>query len=926
MPPKKKEQGQPSSSGTLFLLDAMSLAFRAFFALPVELATESGVVTNALHGFVSMLCTIVRDHHPAALAVAFDLPGDTFRHEMVSDYKGGRAEIPPELPPQFDMIRELLEALHIPVVSSPGYEADDILATLATQAKERGQDVVVVTGDRDSFQLVEDPHVQVLYNKRGVSDYVLYDEAGIAERTGVTPKLYPSLAALRGDPSDNLAGVPGVGEKTAAKLLNTYGSIDAIYEHLDELTPKLRENLAAYRDNVSANAAVTMLVRDVALGVTTDHLELGGWDLSSARAVFDRYELRNLWRRTQGLMEEGFFGVPASGGSPSDELDDDSTQKSKGSKVEKAAKEKGTTRWNDLVYESPSTLDEAKKVLTALAKGRKSGCELSIAARFEGEAGRSAINSLSLLLCSEPAHLVTLPGALVGDEALRDLLNELLSHDVIGHGVKEIERSLLGVGVDITTLRCDTEIAAYLLDPAAGEYPLSSLGSVGTPSDALSFDLGDKGSGGSDEDAKVCATASTELLARLKSDELVSLFHDVECPLVGVLARMEARGIGVDRAELQRLSDQLTADAESAMLSVHELAGHPFNVNSTPQLRTVLYEELGLTPGRKTKTGFSTDAATLESLRDAHPIVNALLQYREVEKLRSTYGENLLAEVGPDGRIHATFRQTVARTGRLSSEHPNLHNIPTRSEAGNAFRRVFVPKDGWLFLVADYDQIELRVIAHLSGDPGLLNAFASETDIHRAVAAGVYGVTPEKVTHEQRERAKMVSYGLAYGMEAYGLSRRLAIGVDEANEIMERYFSAFPSVHDYMERTVAEARKRGFTRTELGRIRPLPDLSHPNYRVRQAAERQAMNAGIQGLAADLFKIALVRLDKDLTSANRSASLVLQVHDEVIVEFPPSEETDVKRIVKTALTSAYPLSVPLTVSMATGESWAAAKGG
>ena len=414
--------------------------------------------------------------------------------------------------------------------------------------------------------------------------------------------------------------------------------------------------------------------------------------------------------------------------------------------------------------------------------------------------------------------------------------------------------------------------------------------------------------------------------ARLDAEGLRTLHDEVERPLVRVLARMEVAGIRVDTAELQRIADELTTDTRRLEEEIHRLAGHEFNVNSTPQLRTVLYDEIGLTPGRKTKTGYSTDAATLESLRDAHPIVDTLLRYREVEKLRSTYGESLLAEVAEDGRIHASFRQTVARTGRLSSDRPNLHNIPVRTDAGKRFRRAFVPAEGCRFLVADYDQIELRVIAHLSGDPGLVTAFTTGSDVHRTVAAGVYGVPPEEVTYAQRERAKMVSYGLAYGMEAFGLARRLSTGVEEANEIMDRYFAAFPEVRDYMDETVAEARRRGYTRTALGRMRPLPELADRNYRVRQAAERQAMNAGIQGLAADIFKTALVRLDQVLEQDGLASRLVLQVHDEVIVEASPAEADQVEELTRSALTGAANLSVPLEVSMAWGDSWAAAKSG
>ena len=392
-----------------------------------------------------------------------------------------------------------------------------------------------------------------------------------------------------------------------------------------------------------------------------------------------------------------------------------------------------------------------------------------------------------------------------------------------------------------------------------------------------------------------------------------------------VLAKMEVAGIGIDRTELKKISEELKTSAATLQAGVQELAGHEFNVNSTQQLRTVLYDELGLKPGKKTKTGYSTDAQTLESLRGEHPIIEALLSYREVEKLRSTYGESLLAEVQADGRIHASFGQTVARTGRISSDRPNLHNIPVRTELGKQFRRAFVPAEGSTFLVADYDQVELRCIAHLSGDPGLIDALTSGSDVHRTVAAAVYGITPADVTHTQREFAKMVSYGLAYGMEAYGLSQRLGVPVEEAAAIMESYFGAFPRVKQYMDQTVTEAKIRGATRTQFGRVRPLPDLHAANYRLRQAAERQAMNAGIQGLAADIFKLALVRLDHDLEEKKRSSRLVLQVHDEVIVEVSAGEEDEVRRLTESALTGAADLKVPLTISVATGASWAAAKG-
>jgi DNA polymerase-1 len=523
---------------------------------------------------------------------------------------------------------------------------------------------------------------------------------------------------------------------------------------------------------------------------------------------------------------------------------------------------------------------------------------------------------------------VMVPGELLADSKVAQELEGTLSRPVTGHRVKEIMRSLLPLGIDVTGLVMDTAVAAYLLDASSGEYELDTLRgtggqlqlAMGEPAEEL-LELGETMA----VEARNVAELAAEYRVRIEAEGMTLLHDEIETPLVRVLAKMEVVGIGVDRQELQGIADELKTSAATLQAKVTELAGHEFNVNSTPQLRTVLYDELGLTPGKKTKTGYSTDAQTLETLRGVHPIIEALLSYREVEKLRSTYGENLLAEVAEDGRIHASFGQTVARTGRISSDRPNLHNIPVRSELGKQFRRAFVPASGYSFLVADYDQVELRVIAHLSGDEGLMAALTSGSDVHRAVAASVFRVPEEEVTHTQREFSKMVSYGLAYGMEAYGLSQRLGVPVEEAAAIMGSYFGAFPRVKAYMDETVEEARIRGGTRTEFGRLRPLPDLQSSNYRMRQAAERQAMNAGIQGLAADIFKMALVRLDRSLEEAKLGSRLVLQVHDEVIVEVAQGEEKEASRLTDDALTGAADLKIPLTISLAMGPSWAAAKG-
>ncbi|HEX3980142.1 MAG TPA: DNA polymerase I, partial [Acidimicrobiales bacterium] len=871
----------------LILLDGMSLAFRAYFALPPDLKTRSGVVTNAVHGFTSMVVNLVRDHRPVGLAVAFDLPGGTFRDDIVSEYKAGRAETPPDLPPQFDMIRSILESLAIPVVTAEGFEADDVLATLATEARDREHPVIIVTGDRDSYQLVEDPFVRVLYNRRGVSDYALYDEAGIEARTGVPPSRYPLLAALRGDPSDNLPGVPGVGEKTAAKLVNEYGDLDAIYAHLDALSPKLRQNLADHLDQVRLNAEVIPLIRDVPLDVHVDQLTLGGWDLEDARQAFDQLELRTIWTRLATLLEEGALGQPAAGSAAL-------TPSAPAPTEAPTAAAKGQPDWlADPETVVPATGVSAVEALEdVLAAARDATGVVALSARWTGDPGRSPLVGLAVTPeaavdgTGRPVVLLGDGPTGLGDPAVVDALAAGLGPGGLGavaHDAKEVMRSLLPLGVDVTNLVLDTAVGAYLLDPSTDRYHVGDLASrfLGVEMDDGSggpgqgaFDLGATGDGdadevaGADDPERRQATRMVAVLARLRGPMVAALAEvgedglnaDIEEPLVRVLARMEVVGVPVDRDVLRAIAADLAEEVRSLETIIHDLAGEPFKINSVPQLRTVLYERLALTPLRKTKTGFSTDARTLELLRGQHPIIEALLRYREVEKLRSTYGESLAAEVGSDGRIHATFRQTVARTGRLSSDRPNLHNIPVRTEEGRRFRQAFVPSPGRRLLVADYDQVELRAIAHLSGDPGLTAAFAAGEDIHRTVASQVFGVDRDQVTQAQRSTAKMVSYGLAYGMEAYGLSQRLAVPVEEAQGILQAFFAGFPSVQEYMERTVSEARTAGYTVTAFGRRRPLPDLTSTNYQVRQAAERQAMNAGIQGLAADLFKVALIRLD------------------------------------------------------------------
>jgi DNA polymerase-1 len=892
-----KKAATSAPDGPLLLLDGMSLAFRAFFALPPEMKTKDGVVTNAAFGFMSMLSLLVRDHYPSGVAVAFDLPGPTFRDEIVTEYKGGRDATPPELEPQFGIIIDLLGALAIPVVTQEGYEADDVLATLATRARDEGRDVIVVTGDRDCFQLVEDPHVRVLYNRRGVSEYSLYDEAGIIERTGVEPRRYPLLAALRGDPSDNLPGVPGVGEKTAAKLLTQFADFEELFAGLGQLTPKLRASLAEHEELARRNAAVMVLVRDLDLAVNPAELTLGGWQRELGRAAFDAVEMRTQWARLEVLLDEGLFGRS---GDPADVP---------------------VVHESRLVGYKPAD-NAAELVAGAVTRS----APLVVAASLEGE-------RIDRLVVADPGA-ETAATLSVATDAGASVLRSLAGALVTGHDLKPLWRAALAVGVDLGVPAEDTAIAAYLLDSSSGRYRLEEVFTdvtgdvapwVAASAQPTLMDDPDVADEELRERAAAIAAIAATFAPRLAEPVQQALLGGMELPLLRVLARMEDRGIRVDAGVLRGIAEELRAEAASLEAAIHTAVGHDFQINSTKQLQVVLYDELGLTKGRKTKTGYSTDAATLEALRGEHDVVDMLLRFREVDKLRSTYGESLAAEVREDGRIHATFRQTVARTGRLSSEQPNLHNIPTRTEDGRRFRRAFLPAEGWSLLVADYDQIELRVIAHLSGDEGLRAAFSGDRDVHRFIAGVVFAIAPEEVSHEQRERAKAVSYGLAYGMEAYGLARRFGTSVGEAKDLMDQYFEAFPGVRSFMDETVAKARVDGCTTTLFGRVRHLPELVEGTHAARAAAERQAMNAGTQGTAADIFKLALVRLDDALASEGLEARIVLHVHDEVLVEAPPAETDAVTAVAVEALEHVVDLRVPLKVSYGWGASWAEAKG-
>jgi DNA polymerase-1 len=886
------------SARKLLLLDGHSLAYRAFFALPTDLATASGTVTNAVYGFTSMLTKVLADEHPDLVAVAFDTPGRTFRDDMDPEYKAGRSATPDLFKSQLPLIREVLTTLDITMIEEEGVEADDVIATLATRAAALGIDVVIVTGDRDSYQLVEDPHIKVLYNKRGVSDYALYDEAGIFERTGVTPVQYPEYAALRGDPSDNLPGIPGIGEKTAAKLVANYGNLEGIFEHLDDLPPKQRENLGAGRDRVFKNREMSILRRAVPLKVGPDDFVLGSIDREQLRVLFNQLEFRSLLPR---ILEA---------------LGDDDTQEA----PVVAGFEVAVRRVHDAAA--------AVELFTGLAGTKE---RVALDGRWAGVPGRSML--LGLGVATKPDDAVYLPHDVVVVPAVRDALAAMVGTGgppLVAHRAKELAH---GLGeLDLRSLESDTAVMAYLLDPGEGKYVLDDLAlrylsiELRSP-DAVegTLDLdGDQESERTGRQVAALLLLADSLREALEARELMSLYERFEQPLVRVLARMEAAGVAIDLEFLAELSSELTGQCRELEARIHAHAGESFNVNSTPQMRHILFEKLGLTPVKKTKTGPSTDADSLQKMADAHPIVADLLKYREVEKLRGTYADALPPLVGPDGRIHASFNQISTTTGRISSDSPNLQNIPVRTSGGRQMRKAFVAAEGCGLLTADYSQIELRVLAHLAEDPGLIDAFARNLDVHTVTAARVFGVDEAAVDSFQRRFAKVVNYGLAYGMEAFGLGQRLDIPTDQAREILDSYFSNFPNVHAYMDATVREARDRGYTTTIFGRRRQLPELASDNFRIRQMGERMAQNAPVQGSAADIFKLAMIDLDRALEETGSPSRMILTVHDEIVLEVPVDEVEAVKALVRTTMESVCELKVPLVVDLGFGPNWAEAK--
>ena len=906
---------------TLLLIDGHSLVYRAFFAMPA-LTNSRGEVTNAAYGFTSMLLKALGDHHPTHAVAAFDPPGPTFRHEQDSTYKAGRKPTPDDLIPQFPWCREVVEALGIPIIEVPTFEADDVIGTLSVQGEKAGLDVIIVTGDLDALQLVTD-HVRVFANSRGISDTIVYDVDRVFERYGFRPPLVVDFKSLRGDITDNIPGVPGIGDKTAMSLVQEHGPLESILEAVPAMKEgKVKRLLTEYADQARLSKQLATIQLDMDIALDIEGSRLGPHDDVAVRAVFDRLEFRSLLGRIPT------YGAPAwtaQGATP-------------------AAAANGQAA---LVFDSiPAAVDvvvvESGAQAEEMEARLRAGADIAVRTVVDGSARRGEVAGVALTSMDspDPAYYVAV-GHEEGnapDGALDAVARLLADGSVIKHGY-DLKQDLLAWtarGVDVGGLGFDCMLAAYLCITTRTRVPSLTVlghdlcGLTEQPEDIL------LGSGRArrrvsavpvEEAAQyygnlvaLVPPVRTALRAQLDEGTLNALFETVEMPLIPILAAMERVGIRVDCDELAALSGELQKRIGELEETVAETAGYTFNPGSTQQLATFLYDNLGLAAGRRTKTGRSTDADSLESLRGEHPVVDVILEWRQLTKLKSTYVDALPLLCAADGRVHTSFNQAVASTGRLSSADPNLQNVPVRTAWGGRIRHAFVADPGQRLVSADYSQIELRVLAHVSGEQELIAAFERGEDIHRRTAAEVYDVPPEEVTADQRRIAKVVNFGVVYGLSDFGLARDTGMDQEAARIFIEKYFDSFPAVTRYLERTRMHAREWGWVETFMGRRRHLPDIRAANRQLRSAAERMAVNMPIQGAAADIMKLAMIRCDAALRDAGVRSRLLLQVHDELVLECPADEVDHAVELVRDAMGGAAELVVPLVVDVKVGQNW------
>ena len=876
---------------TVLLVDGHSLAYRAFYALPVEnFATTTGQPTNAVYGFTSMLINVLRDERPDAVAVAFDVSRQSFRTDEFPEYKANRASSPEEFKGQVGLIQEVLRALDIPVLEAPGFEADDIIATLTKHARAESAEVRIVTGDRDAFQLVDD-HVTVLYPKKGVSDLARMTPDAVREKYGLDPAQYPDFAALRGDPSDNLPGIPGVGEKTATKWITQFGSLAELVDRAAEVPGKAGDALRAALPQVLVNRDLTQLRSDVPVDVTLDTCHLKPWNVPAVDEIFDALQFRALRERLLAI------GVAGSGGDTAAPV------------VPEAA---------EVTLLSPG---EVAAWLAATAG------PAAVVCRGEWARGTGSVDAVVIADPTRGLAAVSFDDSQARTAVLQWLADPDASK--VMHDAKGPALAMLAAGVQIAGLTLDTALAAYVVMPGQRSYALIDVServlgrslAEDAAVDQLAFDEGQSFDVLGNH-AQTVADLAVALGGDLDRDGMRGLLTDIEVPITLLLARMEQAGIAVDVDALRGLSEEFAEDMRRAETTSHDIVGRPFNLGSPKQLQEILFDVRGLPKTKKIKTGYTTDAEALQGLFAAtqDPLLEQLLAWRDRSKLRQTV-DGLLPLVDHHHRIHTTFNQTVAATGRLSSADPNLQNIPVRTDAGRRIRECFVVGDGFESLMtADYSQIELRIMAHASADAGLIAAFASGEDLHTTVASQVFAVAPDAVDAEMRRRIKAMSYGLAYGLSAFGLAQQLGIAPDEARRLMDEYFSRFGGVRDYLTSVVEQARVTGYTETMFGRRRYLPDLTSDNRQRREMAERMALNAPMQGTAADIMKIAMLNVDRGLVAEGLASRILLQVHDELVLEVAPGERSAVERIVREGMATAADLRVPLDVSVGVGLSW------
>ena len=859
-----------NAKSRVLLIDGHSMAYRAFFALPAEnFTTAQGQHTNAIYGFATMLISLLKEEKPSHVAVAFDVSRRTFRTEIFPEYKANRAKTPDEFRSQMSYLHELVAGFGITQFEVEGYEADDILATITKRAEKEGAEILICTGDRDSFQLVSQA-TTVLYPKRGVSEMARMTPDAVQEKYGMSADQYPDFAALRGDPSDNLPSVPGVGEKTAAKWIVEFGSLKELIANVDKVAGKAGQSLRDNLDNVIRNRELTQLIHDAPIDLSIDSLKWNGVDEEDVAELFEKLEFRTLKDRLKPILKAG--SAPA--------------------KKREAAPSLFTSEIDSGVL-TPEELD--KKIASHVGE---------IAIAFE--LANDTLHRYAVAFSKSDATIVH--SAKMGSWASDP---EVLK---IAHNAKAIARENGLVGVVF-----DTELAAYLVNPGVRTQELPDL--------LERWGDGSRIDESSSEQLLLSSAASLfglkdSLSSELENRGLMTLFKELELPVAGLLAIMEKRGVAVDQKALTKLAKFFEGEVERETKAAHKAAGHEFNVGSPKQLQVVLFDELKLPKTKKIKTGYTTDAEALNWLLDQtkHPLLEALLRIRETKKLGTTV-EGLLIEIAKDSRIHTHFAQTVAATGRLSSVGPNLQNIPVRTQEGRKIRECFIAGDGYsALLTADYSQIEMRIMAHLSNDKALLAAFESGEDLHATVAAEVFGVKAADVDPEMRRQIKAMSYGLAYGLSSYGLGAQLGLSPGEAQSLMDRYFERFGGIRDYLKSVVEEARKVGYTETVMGRRRYLPDLMHDNRQRREVAERMALNAPIQGSAADIIKQAMLNVQSALLKSKLKSRLLLQVHDELILEVVAGEESVLTELVRQEMGSAYPLKAPLDVNVGIGKSW------